>query len=408
MVDQDRPQCTVVGIGADGWSGLSAPAQQLVRAADVVFGSDRQLELLSPEITARRVQWPSPLLPALPGLLDEHRAAQLIVLASGDPMFFGIGSTLVRLLGPEHVVAVPAPSSLSLTCARLGWPVQEVEVVSAVGRPLSALHPAVQPGRRVAVLVGDGAGALRICELLVARGYGASVVTALAQLGGADERIVTATANAWGAVEHDPLAVVAIECRADAGTRPLPRSPGLPDDAFDHDGQITKSEIRAVTLAALAPVPGQLLWDVGAGSGSVGIEWLRTHPACRAVAIEPRADRRERIARNAVALGVEGLRIVAGQAPEVLVGLPAPDAVFVGGAVSRPGVIEACLHALPVGGRLVANAVTVESEGTLAGWQARLGGRLIRLAIQRAAPVGGFTGWRPAMPVTQWSYWKAA
>jgi precorrin-6Y C5,15-methyltransferase (decarboxylating) len=179
--------------------------------------------------------------------------------------------------------------------------------------------------------------------------------------------------------------------------------PGLPDDAFEHDGQITKREVRALALAALAPVPGQLLWDVGAGSGSVGIEWMRVHPASRAIAIEPRAERRMRIARNAVALGVPGLSVVDGAAPAALAGLPRPDAVFIGGGVTVDGVAAACWEALADGGRLVANAVTIEGERVLADWQGRVGGTLTRLSIERAGPLGGFTAWRPALPVTQWA-----
>jgi precorrin-6B C5,15-methyltransferase / cobalt-precorrin-6B C5,C15-methyltransferase len=197
---------------------------------------------------------------------------------------------------------------------------------------------------------------------------------------------------------------VAIDCVADPSTIALPRVVGLPDDAFEHDGQITKREIRALALAVLAPVPGELLWDVGAGSGSIGIEWMRSHPACRTIALEPRADRAARIARNADALGVPGLRVVASPAPEAFDDLPTPDAIFLGGGVSSPGVIEGCLGALGSTGRIVANGVTLETEVVLARWHAELGGTLTRIAVQRAEPVGGFTGWRPAMPVTQWHY----
>jgi precorrin-6Y C5,15-methyltransferase (decarboxylating) len=314
-------------------------------------------------------------------------------------MFFGIGGTLTRLGVPIRVH--PAPSSVSLAAARLGWPLEEVDVVSTVGRRLELVIPALQPGRRVLVLVAapDAGDALR--RLLAEAGYGGSHVTVLEQLGGPDERCSTEPGP------HDPLAVIAVECVADPGTVPLPRVPGLPDDVFDRDaGQLTKREVRALVLAALVPVPGQLLWDVGAGSGSVGIEWMRTHPSCRAIAVEPRADRRERIAANRAALGVPGLQIVPRPAPEALTDLPAPDAVFVGGGVSVPGVLDACVDALPAGGRLVANGVTVETETVLARWHAKVGGSLTRIAIQRAAPVGSFTGWRPAMPVTQWAWIK--
>ena len=387
----------VVGIGAGGWAELPEPMREVLRAAEVVLGGQRQLDLLDASVTAERRLLPSPLLPALGEVVRTDR--RLVVLASGNPMFFGIGATLTRL--GVKIRVHPAPSSVSLAAARLGWPLEDVEVVSTVGRPLELVHPALQPGRRVLVLVATREAGNALRALLAERGFGASRVTVLERLGGPDERISTDPGP------HDQLAIVAIECVADAGTVPLPRTAGLPEDVFDHDaGQITKREIRALALAALVPVPGQLLWDVGAGSGSVGIEWMRVHPSCRAIAIEPRADRRARIAANARALGVPGLQIVAGAAPEALSGLPTPDAVFVGGAVSVPGVLEACVDALPIGGRLVADGVTIEAEAVLGQWHARAGGSLTRIAIQRAAPVGGFTGWRSAMPVTQWAWRK--
>ncbi|WP_408650343.1 precorrin-6y C5,15-methyltransferase (decarboxylating) subunit CbiE [Jatrophihabitans sp.] len=397
----------VIGVGADGWDGLGSTARTALAEAELVLGSERQLRLLPAGLPAERRPWPSPMLPALPGLLAERHRRRLVVLASGDPMFYGIGGTLVRLLGAGSVRIIAQVSSLSLAAARLGWPLEEVEVLSVLGRPLAALHPLLQPGRRVLVLLGSAAEAAGVAGLLRERGLGPSELVLLCELGGAGERLMRASAESWPGQPDEPLAVLAIEVLAAPGAALLPASPGLPDAAFDHDGQLTKSEVRAITVAALAPVAGQLLWDVGAGSGSVGIEWMRSHPSCRAVAIEARPDRLERVAANAQALGVPGLRLVAGRAPQALAGLPVPDAVFVGGGVSRPGVLEACEAALAPGGRLVANAVTVEAEAVLADWYRRRGGRLIRIAVQRAEPVGGFTGWRPAMPVTQWSYTRA-
>jgi precorrin-6Y C5,15-methyltransferase (decarboxylating) len=398
----------VVGIGADGWDGLGPAARTALADAELVLGSERQLRLLPAELSAQRQPWPSPMLPALPELLAERHRRRLAVLASGDPMFYGIGGTLVRLLGAGSVRIIAGVSSVSLAAARLGWPLEGIEVLSVVGRPVAALHPLLQPGRRVLVLLGSAPEAADIAGLLRERGLGPSELVLLCELGGAGERVLRASAQSWAEQPEESLAVLAIEVRAAPGAALLPASPGLPDAAFDHDGQLTKSEVRAITVAALAPVPGQLLWDVGAGSGSVGIEWMRTHPSCRAVAIEARPDRLERIAANARALGVPGLRLVSGKAPEALAGLPGPDAIFVGGGASRPGVLEACDAALLPGGRLVANGVTVETETVLADWYRRRGGRLLRVAVQRAEPVGGFTGWRPAMPVTQWSYTKGA
>ncbi|WP_440105003.1 precorrin-6y C5,15-methyltransferase (decarboxylating) subunit CbiE [Streptosporangium sp. H16] len=406
------PVVTVVGIGDDGWAGLSEAARRELRAAEVLMGGARQLGLVPEadaepgagiEPGAERVVWPSPLLPALPALIASHRGRRVCVLASGDPMFHGIGTTLVRLLGADRVRVLPHPSSVSLACARLGWAADRVEVVSLVARPAEVLHPVVHDGRRVLVLSADGRTPARVAGLLNARGYGASPMTVLERLGGAGERAVSGTAASWSLPATHDLNVVAVECRADAGTVPLPRLPGLPDEAFEHDGQLTKSEVRAVTLSRLAPVPGQLLWDVGAGAGSIGIEWMRAHPDNRAVAVESHPGRAAAVARNAAALGVPGLDVVTGAAPAALAGLEPPDAVFVGGGVTVPGMVEACWEALRPGGRLVANAVTVESEAVLARWHGRLGGGMVRLAVSRAAPVGGFTGWRPMMPVTIWT-----
>ncbi|ETA02399.1 precorrin-6Y C5,15-methyltransferase (decarboxylating) [Frankia casuarinae] len=451
---------TVVGIGADGWAGLAPTAREVVRGAAVLFGADRQLALVPERIDGqpvggRRVSWPSPLLPALPRLLAGHAGTgaqagqgELCVLASGDPMFFGIGTTLVRLLGAHRVRVLPHPSSLSLACARLGWAVDDVDVVSAVGRPLAQVQAALAPRRRLLVLSSDRATPVEFATLLVGRGYGESLLTVLDRLGGPDEAYQSAPASAWveagarawvrapAAVEHpggaasavppgsavsqgsvvpqvplrEPadLNVVAVEPVPTPSAPHRSRTPGLPDDAFEHDGQITRREIRAVTLARLGPVPGELLWDVGSGSGSIAIEWMRTHGTCRAIAIEPRAERADRIRRNATALGVPALRIVPGRAPEALAGLPAPDAVFIGGGLTTPGLLDACWAALGGRGRLVANAVTLESEALLVSWHARLGGDLVRLSVSRAAPIGGFTGWRPARPVTQWTVWPAA
>lgn len=405
---------TVAGIGADGWPGLSPLSASAIEQAGVIAGGPRQLALLPERVAGRRVPLPSPLVPGLPGLIDAHAKAGLVVLASGDPMFYGIGSTLVRLLGADRVLVLPHPSSVSLATARLGWPLDDTDVVSLVGRPLELLHPLLQPGRRVLALVAEPTAAADVRSLLDSSGFGVSPVTLLADLGGPDEVVAPADA-----APHSRLAILAIDCRLGApaadgdgdgdqgpGRGLLPRVPGLPDAAFEHDGQLTKREIRALTLAALAPVPGQLLWDVGAGSGSIGIEWMRVHPASRAIAIEPNDTRRARIARNAAALGVPGLSVVAGAAPGALAGLPAPDAVFIGGGVTVPGVVAACAAALGPGGRLVANAVTLDGQALLADWRQRLGGSLTRIGVERAEALGSRTIWRPALPVVQWALVK--
>lgn len=392
----------VVGIGADGWEGLSAQARDAVAAAEVLLGSERQLALV-PDSAAKRVPWPTPLLPQLDALLAEHAGQRVCVLASGDPLLSGIGTTLIRRLGAERVRVLPAVSSVTLARARLGWSFEETEVISAVGRNVHRLARALTPGARLLVLSADGSTPGRVADVLTARGYGASRLTVLADLGTAEEARVESTASAWPGGDSPPLNVVAIDCRADAGTPLLPVVAGLPDDAFEHDGQLTKRDLRASALARLAPVPGQLLWDVGAGAGSVGIEWLRAHPSTRAVAFERDPQRAERITRNAERLGVPELAVVVGAAPGVLERDEAPDAIFVGGGTSVPGLLTGCFRRLAPGGRLVAHGVTLESEAALAAAYQEHGGELTRIAIEHASGLGGFTGWAPARTVTQWS-----
>jgi precorrin-6Y C5,15-methyltransferase (decarboxylating) len=399
MRDDTPGLVTVIGIGAGGWSDLSRTGQEALAAAELICGAPRQLDLVPPEITAERLPWPSPLLPALPGLLDDRRDQRICVLASGDPMFHGIGATLVRLLGPDRVRVEPHPSSASLAAARMGWPLADTDVLSLVTADPAALRRLINPGRRVLVLSRDAGTPVQVADTLVAAGFGAARLTVLEQLGGPGERQVSGTAADW-VHEVDPLHVIAVDC----GDGPaLSVVPGLPDDAYETDGQLTKREVRAVTLATLAPVPGALLWDVGGGSGSIGIEWMRSHPTCRAITIESDPRRCATIHANAVTLGVPALRVVEGRAPAALTDLPTPDTVFIGGGLTRDGVLDACLAALRPGGRLVANAVTVESEAVVAAAHAKLGGELTRLSVSRGAPVGGFTGWRTMMPVTIWS-----
>ncbi|GAA4704506.1 bifunctional cobalt-precorrin-7 (C(5))-methyltransferase/cobalt-precorrin-6B (C(15))-methyltransferase [Pseudonocardia yuanmonensis] len=399
----EEPAVTVVGIGADGWSGLAGTAQETLAAAEVILGGPRQLDLVAGKVEAELVAWPSPLVPALPGLLEEYSGRRLCALASGDPMFFGLGATLARTVGAERMHVIAHPSSVTLACARLGWPSEDVDVVSIVGRPVERLRRSVSPGRRILVLSAGAASPALLAAQLTADGFGPSRLTVLEQLGGPGERLYSGTARDWLHPEGDALNVVAVECAAAPGARVHGEVPGLPDEAYDHDGQLTKREVRAVTLAHLAPRPGQTLWDVGAGAGSIAVEWMRAHRSCWAVAVEVHPERAQRIRRNAAALGVPALQVVTGRAPAVLADLPQPDAVFIGGGLTRPGVLEACVEALPPGGRLVANGVTVESEAALAAARERFGGTLVRLQVARAEPVGGFLGWKPAMPVTIWS-----
>ncbi|MFI6308186.1 precorrin-6y C5,15-methyltransferase (decarboxylating) subunit CbiE [Amycolatopsis thailandensis] len=372
---REKSPLTVVGIGADGWSGLSGQAREAVLRADVVVGAPRQLAYLPAGVKSE--QWPSPLLPALDHFLAGRSG--VCVLASGDPLLSGIGTTLIQR--GYDVEVLPALSSVTLARARLGWSAEETEVVTVVGRAIGRVSRALAPGRKILVL---GANAEDLLDLLKARRYEKSRVTALSDLGGPDERIGPGS-----------LTVFAIE--ADGPALPLT---GLPDDAFEHDGQLTKRDLRASALARLAPSPGELLWDVGAGTGSVGIEWSRVHPLNRAIAIERSSERAARITRNAHALGVPELDVVIGAAPDALEGLSRPHAIFIGGGLTVPRVLDACLA---TGARIVAHGVTLESEQALARAYTEHGGELIRVGVEQAAPLGGFTGWTPARAVTQWN-----
>ncbi len=395
----------LVGIGADGWAGLSEDARAAVLAAETIVGSARQLALL-PATDATQRPWPSPIDPLVEELIAESDAGgggAVCVLASGDPMLHGIGATLARRLPAYRLVVHPHPSAFALACARLGWPAAEVELVSAVARPPEVVARLLQPRRRLVVYASGPAGAAALAGVLREQGFGPSRFVVLEQLGGADERIVESTAAEWATTEADPLHCVAIECRADADTELRPLVAGLPDEAYENDGQLTKRHVRAITLAALAPTPDALLWDVGAGSGSVAIEWLRAEPSAQAIAIERQADRAERARVNARALGVPQLEVVLGSAPEALCELAGPDAIFIGGGLTSAGVIQRCWYSLRPGGRIVANAVTLEGERILAFARERCGGELVRIEISHAEPLGSFEAWRSQLPVVQWS-----
>ena len=384
----------VVGIGAEGMTGLAPAARAELARATVVYGSRRQLDLLDDSVTAVRREWPSPLLPALPTLFDATDG-DVHVVASGDPLLHGIGATLIRLFGGDRVVVLPHVSSVTLACARLGWAVQDTEVISLV---TAEPHTAVRRGGQAVVLSRDGSGPATVARLLTETGRGDSELSVLEQLGGPAERRRDALARAWAANppdDVDDLNVVAVRYLPDDRVTQV-----LPDDAFAHDGQITKQSMRALTLAALAPRPGELLWDVGAGSGSIAIEWCRGGRGCAAVAFERDEQRRKRIAANAVVFGVTV--DVRGEGPQAFENAPEPSAIFIGGGLTQPGLLDTCIERLPIGGRLVVNAVTAESEAVMVQGYSRLGGELRRFQHYRGEPLGGFTGWRPAMPVTQW------
>ena len=368
------------------------------------MGGRRHLDLAGP-IAAETMAWPSPLSDAIPAILA-RRGEPVCVLASGDPFFHGIGTLLAAHVAPEEFACLPAPSSLSLAASRLGWSGQDCAVVSLHGRDLRRIIPRLQPRAKILCLTWDATTPGLVAALLCERGLGGSTIHVLQALGGPRERTFRARADRFEANGIDVLNIVAIEIAADATSRIIPIAPGLPDDWFEHDGQITKREIRAMTLAALRPFRGAHLWDIGAGSGSVAIEWALLDPMNRATAIEARRERAARIARNAGALGVPDLAIVEGRAPEALEGLPPPDAIFIGGGAGDETLIEAAWAALPAGGRLVISAVTLETQAALIDLHVTLGGDLTSVAISRADPVGRMHGWRPAMPVTQWAVSK--
>lgn len=394
------PWLTVVGIGEDGFKGLGKNARHALLRAAKIFGGQRHLDLLPPCIRGERQPWPSPF--CLESLLS-HRGEPVCVLASGDPMFFGVGASLARQLPAAEMLALPAPSSCSLAAARMGWPLQDVVTLSVVARPVAALNAQLSSGVRLLVLSNDGRSPAAIAALLRERGFGPSRLTVLEHLGGEAERRVDSIASDWNDPLIADLNLVAIECIAEPNTprlSRLSRLAGLPDSAFKHDGQLTKRDVRAITLARLAPIPGELLWDVGAGSGSIGIEWMRTHPGCRALAIEADDGRQALIEHNRDALGVPGLQLVRGSAPQALDGLERPDAIFIGGGVTRDGVLDTCWAELKPGGRLIANAVTLQSEMTLMAWREQHGGELTRIHIAQAQPLGDFDTWRQALPIT--------
>jgi precorrin-6Y C5,15-methyltransferase (decarboxylating) len=381
---------TIVGIGADGWAGLAATSQQALHEAQLILGAARQLALLPDGLTAERRAWPSPMEPEVDQLAG-GAFGDATVLASGDPMLHGIGAMLVRKAGVDNVTVLPHVSSFALACARMGWPEHEVELVSIVARPPATIVASLQPGRRIVAFVTGEDGAARLAQAVTDSGGGESTFTLFEQLGGRDERRTDTTAAKAQTTTADPLHLVAIQA-----TNGLPRTPGLPDDAYEHDGQLTKRHVRAITVAALAANPHELLWDVGAGAGSIAIEWLRAEPSTNAIAIENNTERAARITANAGKLGVPRLQVA-----ETIAGLPTPDVVFVGGGIAE--LVAPSWDALKPGGRIVANAVTLEGEQTLAAARAQHGGDLTRIAIEHAEPLGGLTGWRPQRAVTQWS-----
>jgi precorrin-6Y C5,15-methyltransferase (decarboxylating) len=394
---------SVIGIGDDGLAGLSPAARTLVETAETLVGGPRHLAMVS-QGGAERLLWRRPLAGTIRDIAA-RRGTRVVVLASGDPLWYGVGPLLLRHFRREEMTILPHPSAFSLAAARLGWVVAECAMLSLHARPLDSLRLHLTPGRRCLILSEDGTTPRRVAGLLAASGWGPSGMTVLEHLGGKHEAVRHGTAQDWGDEDSADLNTIALECAMAPGAQAWSRLAGLPDEAFEHDGQMTKREVRAITLARLAPLPGERLWDIGAGSGSIAIEWLRAIPDGAAVAIERNQGRAATIARNAAALGVPELRIIAGSAPQALTEIPAelapPDAIFVGGGIGDAGLLPTLWAALRPGGRLVANVVSLDGERAVLDWQAREGGELTRIAVGRSEPLGSHHAWRQLMPVTQ-------
>jgi len=412
MPDISKKWLRVIGIGEDGWDDLTADAQDLLYESEIVLGGERHLKMLPDDWEGKRIVWTSPIREAVSNIVswrpkDPASGQKIAIMASGDPLCYGIAAKLLRHLPIEEIWIKPAISTFSLMCSRVGWSLPDVETLTIHGRPVEMLHPFVQPDAKLLVLSKDEESPKQAAELLSARGFGKSIITVLEHLGGKMERQISGQADSWNQPKGAALNAMAIECIPESNATILSRIPGLPDEAFFHDGQLTKREIRAVSLSRLMPVVDQVLWDVGAGCGSVAIEWMRTSPRCRAVAIEKSKSRLKLIEQNSQELGVPMLQIISGSAPEVLADLPAPDAVFIGGGLSSGNLLQTCWNALKPGGRLVANAVTLEGEQKLLQWQNENAGKsgasgdLTRLSISRAEKIGKFQGWKEMRSVIQ-------
>lgn len=397
-----EPWLHIIGIGEDGLDGLSPATRAVLEAAEIIFGGDRH-HTLSASITAERLSWPSPFN-ALIEKLESFRGRRVAVLATGDPLWFSVGARIGRAIHPSQIVYHPQLSAFQLAAARMGWSLPDVETLTVHGRPVEQMIAFIQPDQRLLVLTTGAQTPAQIAKFLSERGYGRSRMTVLAAMGGADEARFDGIAESWAHVVPE-FNTLAVECIADPDAALLPRIPGLDDALFQSDGTMTKQEVRAVTVAKLMPMRGALLWDIGCGCGSVAIEWMRAAHYARAIGIEPRADRRTMAAANALALGAPKLELIEGTAPNCLADLPAPDAIFIGGGMSDE-TFDAAWSALRPLGRLVANAVTLESEAQLLALHKTHGGLLTKIAVNRAEPVGRLTGWRPLMPVTQWSLVK--
>ena len=393
----------IIGIGEDGVEGLSAKALEKLKAAEVIVGGDRH-HTLAPNETAKRIAWPSPF-DAMIDEINSHKGKRIVVLVTGDPLWYSVGARILKAIPKEEIRFHPQLSAFQWASSRMGWSLADLETLTIHGRANSQILPHLAPNVRMLILTQNADSPKEVAELLTARGYGNSNVTVLAAMGGDREERFEGLAKSWSHQVPD-FHTLAVECLADEDAKVYSRVGGLPDEAFVHDGQMTKRIVRSTTLSALAPYPDALLWDVGAGCGSIAIEWMRAARGARAIAVEHNDNRISMIRENAVQLGVEKIEIIEGEAPQALAGLEEPDAIFIGGGLTIDETFETCWQALRNGGRLVANAVTVESEAKLFSLSNEYGGELSRISVQQAEPVGRFKGWKPLMPVTQWTVIK--
>jgi precorrin-6Y C5,15-methyltransferase (decarboxylating) len=404
-MSNDKKWLSVIGIEEDGLAGLSSAALELLNGADVIFGGARHLAMLGNQ-KAKRLSWGVPFSKNM-AEIEKLRGQKVVVLATGDPQWFGVGAMLARSFSVDDICTIPTRSSFSLAASAIGWSLNNVQCFTLHGRAFSGIARHVSPRARLLALTKDGQTAVKIAAYLEGCGFGASRIVVMEHLGGENQRIRQSTAHGFDMPDIAALNIVAVECIAGPKARWHSRLAGLPDDAFQHDGQLTKSVVRAATLAALKPFPGAVLWDVGAGCGSIGIEWMRAADDAKAIAIERNAGRVQLMAKNTEYLGVPRLQIVEGTAPGALSGLATPDAIFIGGGLTGKGIFAACLKALVDGGVLVANGVTLESEAKLIALHAKYGGSLTRISVEQAVPMGGFHGWQQAKPVTQWRLVKS-
>ncbi|MEX0281446.1 MAG: precorrin-6y C5,15-methyltransferase (decarboxylating) subunit CbiE [Arenibacterium sp.] len=395
----ETPWLTIVGLGEDAPEGLLPASRKALVEAEFIMGPPRHLGLL-PEVQAQLIEWPVPFAHGISDLL-EMRGKRVVMLASGDPFWFGAGTSVTRHLAPEEWIAYPGVSTFSLAASELGWALERTGCFGLHAAPLERLRPALQPEARLIILLRDGAAVSALATHLVEAGFADTELTVLEALGGPRKRRTTFSAHSVPETDFKhPLCVAAIIRGSTEAALPL--ASGRGDHWFDSDGTMTKRPVRAVTLSALAPRAGEHLWDIGGGSGSIAIEWLLSNDSLSATSIEPRDSRVATIKENARRLGVDRLQVMHGSAPDVLDTLKRPDVVFIGGGLSK-GLLDWLTDKLEPGTRLVVNAVTLESEQLLMGARARLGGDLLRLEISTAEPLGSKTGWKASYPILQWS-----